>query len=75
MKGTDIVTSKAPDGVRNANYLNEIRESSTEHDGVTTAATTLTPAGPEQGQDPGREKHQPDLRGHKRSLWVRELTI
>ena len=61
------MTSKAPGGVKTPNYLNKIRKSSTEYDGVTAAAATLTPAGPEQGQDPGGEKHQPDLRGHKSS--------
>ena len=33
-------------------YLDEIWESSTEHDGVTAAAAALAPAGAEQSQDP-----------------------
>ena len=41
--------------------LNEIRESSTKYDGVTTTATALAPARPEQGENPIREEEEPDL--------------
>jgi len=43
--------------------LNEIRESSTKYDGVTTTATALAPARPEQDENPIREEEEPDRTG------------
>ena len=42
-------------------YLNEICESSTKYDGITTTATALAPACPEQSENPSWEEEEPDL--------------
>ena len=42
-------------------YLNEICESSTKYDGITTTATAMAPACSEQNENPSWKEEEPDL--------------